>query len=86
MSEHRLKTWPGFFAGLMDGTKTAEVRRNDRHFQVGDVLLLREFDAEEDNYTGRFVRRTISRVDDLRLVTGVDGFALLSFGPQRGSP
>ncbi len=84
MSEHRLKTWPGFFAGLMDGTKTAEVRRNDRHFQVGDVLLLREFDAEEDTYTGRFVRRTISRVDDLRLVTGVDGFVLLSFGEQGG--
>jgi hypothetical protein len=79
MSEHRLKTWPGFFAGLADGTKTAEVRRNDRGFQAGDVLVLREFNAETDDYTGRSEVRIVSRVDDLRLITGVPGFVLLSF-------
>lgn len=79
MTEHQLKTWPGFFAGLADGTKTAEVRRNDRHFQVDDTLVLREFNAETDDYTGRVERRRVSRVDDLRLVIGLEGFVLLSF-------
>jgi hypothetical protein len=86
MSEHELKTWPGFFAGLTDGTKTAEVRRNDRSYQVGDVLVLREFNAETDEYTGRFEVRTVSRVDDLRLVTGVFGFVLLSFKEKPTHP
>jgi len=90
MTEHQLKTWPGFFAGLADGTKTAEVRRNDRNFKVGDLLTLREFNAELDDYTGRYEFRTVSRVDDLRLITGANGFVLLSFAPkgdrQEGSP
>jgi len=79
MTDHVLKTWPGFFAGLRDGTKTAEVRRNDRHFSVGDRLILREFNAETDCYTGWEEARVISRVDDLRLIIGVPGFVLLSF-------
>jgi hypothetical protein len=80
-TRHELKTWPGFFEGLIDGTKTAEIRRNDRNFKPGDFLTLREFNAETDEYTGRMVARSISRVDDLRLVTGQDGFVLLSFAP-----
>ena len=77
--EHELKAWPGFFAGLVDGTKTSEVRKNDRHFEVGDRLRLREFNAEAGEYTGRVEVRVISRVDDLRLITGVNGLVLLSF-------
>ncbi len=79
---HELKTWPRFFAGLLDGTKTAEVRLNDRYFRVGDELILREFNAETDDYTGRVERRFISRVDGLRLVIGRGGFVLLSFEPK----
>ena len=79
MTRHELKTWPGFFDGLMTHQKSAEVRRNDRGFKVGDLLVLREFNAETDDYTGRFENRIVSRVDDLRLVIGREGFVLLSF-------
>jgi hypothetical protein len=85
VSEHRLKTWPVFFHGLVDGTKTAEVRQNDRGFQKGDVLVLREFNAETDDYTGRVELRTVSRVDELRLVMGREGYVLLSFAPPKES-
>ena len=84
MAEHQLKTWPGFFDGLVDGTKTAEVRQNDRHFKAGDRLVLREFNAEMDDYTGRVEYRTVGRVDDLRLITGVSGLVLLSFAKGDG--
>jgi Domain of unknown function (DUF3850) len=41
--KHTLKTWPEFFGPINDGTKTFEIRANDRNFQVGDELRLREF-------------------------------------------
>lgn len=43
MSEHLLKVIPPYFDALADGRKTFEVRKNDRAYQAGDVLLLREW-------------------------------------------
>ena len=61
MTIHELKTWPEFFEPLYDGTKTFEVRKNDRGFRVGDRLRLREWEVPEvftgqeieQGYTGR---------------------------------
>lgn len=54
---HELKTWPGPFEATRTGQKTYEIRRADRRYAVGDVLLLREWippsDPEgEGRYTG----------------------------------
>lgn len=38
---HELKCWPEFFRAVKSGEKTAEVRYNDRDYQVGDLILLR---------------------------------------------
>lgn len=43
MKEHRLKTWPQFFEAIMNKEKTFELRRNDREYEVGDILILCEF-------------------------------------------
>jgi hypothetical protein len=37
---HSLRCEPRYMDRIQDGTKTFEVRRNDRNFQVGDVLNL----------------------------------------------
>ena len=42
---HELKTWPQFFDSIVDGTKTFELRKDDRGFEVGDAVLLRECDT-----------------------------------------
>lgn len=53
-SEHELKCWPSFFEAILSGRKRFELRRaDDRNFQVGDTLRLREFVPESQTYTGR---------------------------------
>lgn len=52
-STHALKVWSPFFEALADGSKTFEVRRDDRGFATHDLLLLYEWDAEAEHATGR---------------------------------
>lgn len=42
MTTHDLKVQPPYFDALRDGTKTFEVRKNDRAYQAGDTLRLFE--------------------------------------------
>jgi len=56
---HKLKTWPIFFEAVMNGTKTFELRKNERNFKVGDRLDLMEYDPDAENYTGKHCHRYI---------------------------
>ena len=63
MRTHNLKTWPSVFQAVWDGAKTAEFRRNDRDFAVGDNLLLKEFEPgqiTEGRYTGREILASVT--------------------------
>lgn len=52
---HKLKIHPEYFEALKDGSKTFEIRReDDRYFDAGDFLDLREYDPNEKTYTGRW--------------------------------
>lgn len=57
---HELKIWPTCFAAVEAGTKPFDVRLNDRNFQVGDALLLSEYEPESEQYTGRTLERWVS--------------------------
>lgn len=50
---HHLKSWPQFFNPIREGVRTHELRRNDRDFAVGDLLVLHEFDPTTQRYTGQ---------------------------------
>ncbi len=81
---HDLKIWPTFFDAVRDGIKPFEVRKNDRHFRVGDVLQLQEWSPS----TGEFTGRTLQRVVVYILAGGQfgieEGYVVLGFdGPAQ---
>lgn len=57
---HELKCWPEFFTPIWDGRKTYEIRNNDRGFEVGDHLLLREWNPDSKGYSGRYILMEIT--------------------------
>jgi hypothetical protein len=56
MAEHDLKIWPQFFKPVSEGRANFQFRKNDRDYQEGDTLRLREWDhiaPPNGRYTGR---------------------------------
>lgn len=75
---HHLKTWPKSFQAIVDLVKRHDIRRNDRDFKVGDLVVLWEYIpsvSEQElpeswgplargHYTGRCEVREISYVTE----------------------
>jgi hypothetical protein len=77
---HELKTWPPFFGDIIEGRKSFELRRNDRNFECGDDLRLREWNPETKEYTGRETIRYVALI--LTKHEGLaEGFALMGLVP-----
>lgn len=75
---HRLKVWPEYFDAIRNGDKTFELRYDDRSFEVGDFLLLVEFDDRRERYTGRKELRRISyKLHDCIMFGLQPGFCIL---------
>lgn len=53
---HELKTWCEFYDMVFSGVKRFEIRKDDRGFEVGDWLILKEWDHEKESYTGRWLQ------------------------------
>jgi hypothetical protein len=81
---HELKCVPPYFARVLDGTKTFEVRRDDgREFRAGDQLYLREWDGAR--YTGRSIHKRVvflfSWEDDPLGSMLAEGTVVMGLGP-----
>jgi len=62
---HALKVWSDFFPALADGSKTFEVRFDDRGFRVGDRLYLNEWIPHKGGggeYTGGQLCKVITYI------------------------
>lgn len=57
--DHALKTWPVFFERMVDGSKTFEIRKDDRDFQVGDTLSLHEWSPSANYQRGAYTDRVL---------------------------
>ena len=61
--EHKLKILSKYYAAILQGKKTFEVRKDDRSFQEGDTLLLQETVTPNGcGYTGREMKVDVTYV------------------------
>jgi hypothetical protein len=91
MTEHELKVWPEYFEAIAAWQKTFEIRKNDRDFQRGDTLVLKEFAPGPGEYTGLAVRRRVSYVlsgdDPMGFAFGLrPGFVALALNAAVSTP
>lgn len=76
---HELKTETQFFDAIISGKKTFEVRYNDRDYQLGDLLILKEYYPHLKKYSGNETTRRITYIleggqfgiDDNYIVMGI---------------
>lgn len=82
MTEHKLKTWPDPFESVWVGHKKHELRQDDRAFEVGDELLLQEWDPTTNQYSGRYIRARVTYISRPGPFPGlVEGFCVMSIEP-----
>lgn len=85
MAHHELKTWPAYFAAVIEGRKTFEIRNDrDRGFQTGDTVTLYEYDPssgmatiEDLKYSGRKHEARVGYVTTWEQKPGYVVFSLL---------
>jgi hypothetical protein len=82
---HELKTHPPHFEAVANGSKTFELRLNDRGFEVGHLLRLREYvpggKNAEGAYSGRAVTRRIIHMLDSGFPALRPGYVIMGLEP-----
>lgn len=87
MRLHELKCWPGPYAAIAIGIKKTEVRRNgDRDFRQNDLLMLREWDPVEKQYTGAAQVVRVTHIEDRNAVDIPVWLAVMSIEPAEVVP
>jgi len=77
--EHELKLHPKYFERVSRGEKTFEVRKNDRDYQVGDTVIMREFDPEKGWPDHGSYESIVARITYLTTFEQKDGFCVFAF-------
>ena len=72
---HEIKILPKYFEKAKDWSKPFELRKDDRPYQLGDIVILKEFSYSEGIYTGRQAAR--SHVDDVPYIKDHPNVGLL---------
>lgn len=80
------KCWPDYFQKILDGEKTYELRLADFACNEGCILVLREWNPEIKQYTGRVIEKKVTfvlKTKDLQFWSEEDidkyGFQVISF-------
>ena len=67
MAVIKKKVWPEYFEAVFSGKKKYEFRLNDFEVGEGDTLILREWDQETKEYSGREIEKKVTYVGKFQL-------------------
>lgn len=56
------KIWPEFFEKIQSGEKKFELRLADFDLNEGDILVLKEWDPEKEEFTGREIEKKVKNI------------------------
>ena len=75
---HELKIHRDYFIEVESGRKTFEIRRDDRDFQKGDTVTLKEVSGLTNGYTGKELKFKITYIT---CFAQQDGFVVFGIKP-----
>ena len=81
-----LKTWPAYFDAVFEGRKNFEIRRNDRDYQVGDVLHLEKYDPDSGEYDGSYLNSRVTYIVHGPQFGILEGFCVMGIEPEDHAP
>lgn len=83
------KILPEYFDLVLSGKKTYDLRLADFSVNEGDTLVLKEWDGDAKQYTGREIEKTVTYVgrtkgDHTWSAADIDkfGYQIISFGSE----
>ena len=80
---HELKTYPHYFEQTIKGNKSFEIRLNDRNFQIGDIVVLKEWDNIK--YSGREIKGEIKYILTDKFIGLAKGYVAFSLEFEGGA-
>ena len=60
------KVWPRYFQKILEGKKNFELRLANFECRVGDTLVLKEWNPDTGEYTGRKIEKEVTYVTTLK--------------------
>lgn len=82
MTVHYLKIKPEYYKDVECGLKTFELRKNDRDFQVGDILMLIKLD-DKGNETDQVIKAKVTYIlKDCPQYGLKEGYAILGIAEE----
>lgn len=82
---HKLKCWTPYYTAILAGDKKFDVRRDDRNFAVGDLVLLQQYDQSTEKYVLGSARQPLAVEKRIKYILpggqfGIEsGFVVLGF-------
>lgn len=87
MRIHEIKTYSKHWIDIRNEAKTFDIRKDDRDYQKGDILKLKEFDAKTKKYTGREQSvLVIYKVHGFGLIVGYCALGIIPIGKLTDVP
>ena len=75
---HKLKILSEYYYDVHIGLKPFELRKDDRGFEVGDTLILEEYDSNLKDYTGRKTTKKITYILSGGQFGLVEGYVIMA--------